>query len=159
MILERDAFTVEYDASLTSLEDMYAAIRGLGYTPSMFAESNSDRGTAPANDEMPPLIANALVAAQAENKPLFLDFFAEWCVACKALDQQTLSSAEVQSALENYRVVKIDTDLAPASGMYFNIVGMPTLVVLAPTGEEIFRSVGPISATDLSDTLNRLQPR
>ena len=156
MILERDAFTVEYDASLTSLEDMYAAILDLGYTPRLSAGTDSAPAASSSDEKIPQSIADALLAARAENKYVFIDFYAPWCIACKALDQQTISSAEVQSALQDYVQVKIDTDLSPDSGIYYQIVGLPTLIVLDSTGKEIFRSVGPISPFDLANKLNSL---
>ena len=156
IILERDAFSIEYDASLTSLDDMYAAILDLGFTPLTSVENDSDRNLSLNGEEVPQPIANALAVAQTENKPLFIDFFAEWCIACKTLEQQILNSVEVQSALENYVVVKVDIDLFPDSGMYYKIVGMPTLIVLDLKGEEIFRTVGSISIPELSAELEKL---
>ena len=159
MILERDAFNIEYNASLTSLDDMYAAILDLGFTPLSSVENDSDRNLSLNGEEVPQPIANALAVAQTENKPLFVDFFAEWCIACKTLEQQILNSVEVQSALENYVVVKVDTELFPDSGMYYKIVGMPTLIVLDLKGEELFRTVGSISIPELSAELEKLKPQ
>lgn len=159
MILDRDAFTIEYDDELTTLEDMYTAILDLGYTPRLTAENAGNGDSAVAGAEGPQPIADALIRASAESKLVFIDFFAEWCIACKALDQQTLSSAEVQSALENYVVIKVDTDIFPDSAVYYEIVGMPTLLVLDASGEEKFRSIGPISVTELSGELTNLAPQ
>ena len=155
-ILHRNAFTVEYDAGLTTLDDMYSVILELGYTPRLSVENNSEQAESLDSADAPKLIADALLLAQTENKQVFIDFYADWCIACKALEQQTLSSAEVQAALEHYLVLKIDTDAFPNSGVYLGVVAMPTIVVLNPTGKEIFRSVGPITSASLSSALNKL---
>ena len=158
-ILEKDAFIIEYDASLTSLGDMSVAILDLGFTPLSSVDNASDLNLSLNREEVPQPIASALAVAQAENKLLFIDFFAEWCIACKTLEQQILNSVEVQSALENYVVVKVDTELFPDSGMYYKIVGMPTLIVLDLKGEELFRTVGSISIPELSAELEKLNPQ
>lgn len=156
MILDRDAFTIEYDASITSLDDMYDAILSLGYTPRLAPADNSENVQLAPDGEIPEPIAGALLAALAADKLVLVDFFAEWCIACKALEQQTLNNNAVQAALQNYIFTKVDTDLFPQSAVFYHVVGMPTLLVLDSSGQEIFRSVGPISAMDLVEKLNNL---
>lgn len=158
MILDRDAFTIEYDGTLTTLDDMYSAILDLGYVPRLASEKVSNADTQVANGEVPQPISDALIQARAMSKILLVDFFAEWCLACKALDEQTLSSEKVQSALAGYIFVKVNTDQFPQSAVYYDVVGMPTLLVLDAQGNEAFRSVGSISAADLSKTLESLNP-
>jgi thiol:disulfide interchange protein DsbD len=38
--------------------------------------------------------------AQAKGKPVMLDLYADWCVACKEFEKYTFSSPEVQQALK-----------------------------------------------------------
>lgn len=156
MILDRDAFSIEYDSSITSLDDMYEAILSLGYTPRLALDDVSEMEQLVPEGEAPEPIATALVNARNEKKLVFVDFFAEWCIACKALEQQTLSHTDVQSALQNYIFTKVDTDIFPQSAVFYNVVGMPTLLVLDSSGTEIFRSVGTISAEELAEKLDNL---
>ena len=48
--------------------------------------------------------------AKAENKIIVLDFTAEWCLNCKALEKGVLNSARVSAALskENVELLKVD---------------------------------------------------
>ncbi|MBL4581784.1 MAG: thioredoxin family protein [Gammaproteobacteria bacterium] len=156
MILDRDAFSIEYDSNITSLDDMYEAILSLGYTPRLALDGVSEMKQLVPEGEVPEPIAAALTSARVEGKLVFVDFFAEWCIACKALEQQTLNNTDVQSALQNYIFTKVDTDLFPQSAVFYNVVGMPTLLVLDATGKEIFRSVGPIAAEELAEKLDSL---
>lgn len=156
MILDRDAFTIAYDATLTTLDDMYTAILDLGYSPRLASENVSGSDASTPSGEVPQPIAEALIQARSEGKLLLIDFFAQWCIACKALDEQTLNSEEVQSALAGYVFVKVDTDQFPESAMYYEVVGMPTLLILGANGNEKFRSIGSISAADLSEKLEVL---
>jgi thiol:disulfide interchange protein DsbD len=55
--------------------------------------------------------------ARAEQKPIFVDFYAIWCANCKAFQRLTMSDAQLNAALQEVILVKIyDTD-----------VGFPTL--------------------------------
>lgn len=48
------------------------------------------------------------------------------------------------------------SDQDQAAVRHFNVVGMPTLLVLDTSGEEIYRQVGPIDAEDLTHALSLL---
>ena len=49
--------------------------------------------------------------AQAEKKPLFVDFYATWCANCKAFQHLTLGDTQFNAALQEVILVKIyDTD-------------------------------------------------
>lgn len=159
MILDRDAFTIVYDASRVTLEDMVEAIRSLGYTPRLATPGTTSVDADPASNatgEIPEPIRSALQSAAAAQKYLFVKFTAPWCIACKALEQTTLDNAAVQSVLEQFLVLEVDTDTSPLSAAWYGVVGMPTLLVLDWQGVEMFRSVGPIAAATLASVLNDL---
>ncbi len=137
---------------------MNEAIIELGYRPKI-VHSRVTPGSSTKNETrgaIPEPVASAIEAAAHVNKPLFVDFFAEWCGACKTMDRTTFKDPMVKKALEQFVFLKVDTDLHPATASYFNIIGMPTLVVLDASGGEIYRQVGPISATDLTRDISVL---
>lgn len=75
-------------------------------------------------------LENAL--KQANGKPVMLDFYADWCVACKELEQFTFSDARVQSALKDTVLLQADvtnnTEDDKALMQKFNIFGPPGIV-------------------------------
>lgn len=152
--LERDAFTVGYDASLVALEDMYESILELGYSPGLQAPDNSDSPSDSESDTSP--IESALAIASQENKLVLVDFSAEWCIACKVLEEQVFTDATVIEALENYVFIAVDTDEFPEAAKSHNVVGMPTLIVLDPDGNELYRNVGLITPEEFSQVLREL---
>lgn len=152
--LERDAFTLRYDAARVSLDEMYEAIIGLGYSPGI---EQPDETLSQSEVEAPrsPLDP-AFELARNEGKLIFVDFSAEWCAACKVLEQTVLNDSLVQDALRAYVFVKVDMDTYPQEANAYEVVGMPTLMVLSVDGEELFRSVGLIEASTLQLKLNDL---
>jgi thiol:disulfide interchange protein DsbD len=152
--LDRDAFTVGYDASLVTLDTMYEAIRELGYSPGLQAPEAT--GSDPVDDSESSPIDSALSAASQSSKLVLVDFSAEWCAACKVLEAQVFSDASVIEALQSYVFIEVDTDTYPESSKTYNVVGMPTLVILNTNGEELYRNVGLITPEEFSQILNDL---
>jgi thiol:disulfide interchange protein DsbD len=159
VFLDRDAFTLDYDPDLVNLEDMYTAIRGLGYEPRLSAGEEVESAIAEAGAAVPEPVATALATAKTEGKLVFLDFYAEWCLACKVLEENTLLDSAVASTLEKLVSLTVDTDLYTPASLHYNIVGMPTLLVLDSDGTEIYRSVGLITPSELNQALNDLLSR
>jgi thiol:disulfide interchange protein DsbD len=81
----------------------------------------------------------ALADAKAAGKPVLIDFYAEWCLACKELEEKTFSHPEVQEALNGMVLLKFDAteetpELAPLRERY-KIVGLPTIVFYDKQGQ------------------------
>lgn len=67
-----------------------------------------------------------------------IDFWAEWCVACKRLEPQIEAIA---SELESIAFFKADCDAQPQLCSDFNIRNLPTIILLK-NGVEIERKIG-----------------
>jgi thiol:disulfide interchange protein DsbD len=83
----------------------------------------------------------ALEKAQSEKRPLMIDFTATWCGACKELDKHTFSDPRVKEKCGNFIAVKFDAtnDEDPQVEQVkkkYNVVGLPTVVILDSTGKE-----------------------
>jgi thiol:disulfide interchange protein DsbD len=81
----------------------------------------------------------ALLLAGIEQRPVMIDFTADWCVACKELDHFTFSDPDVVSVLQDFLLVRIDmTDQAtPKNREYqrrYEIYGLPSVTFLTPDG-------------------------
>jgi thiol:disulfide interchange protein len=105
------------------------------------------------NASMPEPLATALEQAAKTNTPLFVDFFAQWCGACKIMDRTTLKNPSVLKTLEQFHFVKVDADEYPVATQYFKVFAMPTYIVLDSSGNEQYRHIGPIDAADLVESL------
>ena len=80
-------------------------------------------------------------AVKASSKPVMLDFYADWCVACKELEEITFKDEEVIKKLKNFTLLKADVTLNneddKALQKRFNIVGPPGLIFWDENNNEV----------------------
>jgi thioredoxin 1 len=73
------------------------------------------------------------------DKPVLVDFWAEWCPPCKAMDP-ILDQLTVELA-DKVKIVKLDVDSNPSTVVRYNVRAMPTLIVFKD-GEPVDFKVG-----------------
>jgi thiol:disulfide interchange protein DsbD len=82
-----------------------------------------------------------VVAAQAEGKPVMLDFYADWCTSCKEMERHTFSDPAVASALQGFVLLQADVTANDESDRellnHFEIQGPPLIVFYRSDGEEL----------------------
>ncbi|CNG88613.1 protein-disulfide reductase DsbD [Yersinia massiliensis] len=113
----------------------------------------------PVND-LPQLQA---ALAQAQGKPVMLDLYADWCVACKEFEKYTFSDAQVQRELADTVLIQADVTANSAEHAAMlkklNVLGLPTILFFDAQGNEITaaRVTGFMNATEFLQHLQNRQ--
>ena len=83
----------------------------------------------------------ALDSAEQAGKPVLVDFYADWCVACKVLEEETLTHPQVLTTMNDFVLLRTDiTEVNRANQAImeqYNILGLPALVFFGPDGREV----------------------
>ncbi|QGU09118.1 protein-disulfide reductase DsbD [Leclercia sp. J807] len=102
--------------------------------------------------------------AQAQGKPVMLDLYADWCVACKEFEKYTFSDPQVQNALTDTVLLQANVtannpeDKALLKAL--NVLGLPTILFFNAQGKEqpAQRVTGFMNAAAFSAHLRNRQP-
>lgn len=85
-----------------------------------------------------------------QNKPVLVDFFAEWCGPCKMM---TPILKEVKDNLgDKVVIIKIDVDKNPSLAAKYQVRGVPTFV-LYKEGKQVWRQSGMVNKSDLEELI------
>ncbi|NHC06736.1 protein-disulfide reductase DsbD [Azonexus fungiphilus] len=96
------------------------------------------------------------------DRPVMLDFYADWCVSCKEMEKFTFTDPAVRARMSGFVLLKADvtanSDDDKALLARFGLYGPPGIIFFNPAGEEIrgVRVVGFQEATKFLASLNRV---
>ncbi len=99
--------------------------------------------------------------AKAQGQWVMLDYYADWCVACKAMEKNVFAKPEVQDSLAGVRLLRLDvTADVPASRellQRYQVPGPPSILWIGPQGEErrARRITGEVDAQTFLDHWNQ----
>lgn len=94
---------------------------------------------------------------QANGKPVMLDFYADWCVACKEMEKYSFTDPGVQAAMANMVVLQADVtdndEVDQALMKRFGVIGPPSILYFGPDGQErkAYRVVGEMGPSEFRD--------
>lgn len=105
-------------------------------------------------------IKQEIIAAR--GKPVMLDFYADWCTACKVMEATTFQAPNIRTLLEQFTVIKVDVTANNSRDKailnYFNVVAPPTFIFFDAQGRQHdeLQIVGELSSEDFLNVLKRI---
>jgi thiol:disulfide interchange protein DsbD len=98
----------------------------------------------------------------ANDKPVLVYFYADWCSSCKIIASTTLQDPDVRAVMDDFVFLKADVtvnnDQTKELMQYFNVIAPPTFLFFNEQGKEIekLRSIGDVSADNFARKLKRV---
>ena len=89
------------------------------------------------------------------DKPVLIDFFAEWCGPCKLMKPIL---TELRQRMGNkIRILKVDVDKSPVVSSAFEIQSVPTLMLIQ-NKNIVWRQAGVMQAAQLEKIITQFLP-
>lgn len=90
---------------------------------------------------------DALETARAQNKKIFIDFWAKFCTVCIAINNSLLSDNQVLHALDEFVCIKVDGTFGTNKPYdilqkQFHITGFPVFMIIDPTTQTVIKKWG-----------------
>ncbi|WP_033136306.1 protein-disulfide reductase DsbD [Aeromonas finlandensis] len=101
--------------------------------------------------------------AAAHGKPVLLDLYADWCVACKEFEHKTFSDPAVRERFSQMVLLQADVTANDDAGIELlnslNVLGLPTLIFFDREGQELTgqRVTGFMGPTEFLGKLDQLR--
>lgn len=107
-----------------------------------------------------PYSKEAVAKALAAGRPVMIDFTADWCVPCRELKSFTFTDERVRAKSAAFDAFAVDlTTVEPdelAAKKDYNVLGVPTVILISPNGTEQDRFTGFIDANEFLTKLDKI---
>ncbi len=106
-----------------------------------------------------------LLTAKQQKKPVFIDFYADWCESCIRMERYVLNRPDVMHALAKFMVLRADVTANNAFDQMvmkrFHVIAPPTFILVSAQGEELTKEqlIGEMDAETLLGHLLKIEAK
>lgn len=137
--------------------DLFTPLKGFGGGSAAIEEEHLPFKRIKTVEDLEREVANAA----AMNKPVMLDFYADWCISCKEMERYTFPTTEVRQALGDTVLLQADVtandEADQALLKRFGLYGPPGIIFFDRAGQELphLRVIGFKNAADFAAIVQR----
>ena len=108
-------------------------------------------------------VKQLLAVAKNNQQPVFIDFYADWCLDCKRMQRTTYQEPSVIKARTRWQAIEIDvtetSDISEEVKRYFGVFGPPATLLIKPDGSEFenLRQYGYMNEETFVNLINRAE--
>ena len=106
-------------------------------------------------------LKDAFKLAKQQNKPLMVEFMAEWCPSCNMMEDSTFINPAVIEKADRFIPVRIDVDRQKdiaaeykASAMKYGGIGIPNILFMTRDGGKLKHRIGYLDAATLTSVMD-----
>ena len=96
-----------------------------------------------------------MLTAGSMEKPVIIDFYADWCPPCVAMEEGTYPDPRVVSEMRDFVAIKVDTQKRIDIESKYGIAYYPTVVFLDSKGKEVSRHIGYLGPEDMVEEIKQ----
>jgi thioredoxin-like negative regulator of GroEL len=96
----------------------------------------------------------AFTRARKEQRPVFVDFYATWCVPCRFMDEKVFPVPAVAERLNRFVLLRIDGNKKQRFTLMQGVRGYPTYIIYDPSKYARFRLTGTRSPEVMAEVLD-----
>lgn len=100
---------------------------------------------------------DAIRTAKKAGKPIFVDFWADWCAWCRRLDRTTYADPLVVRMAQEFVPVRVNTEGSRRElevTRKYQVTSLPTIVFLSPEGRQVARLNGFLGPGQFPQTMD-----
>jgi thioredoxin-related protein len=90
------------------------------------------------------------------NRPMLIDFVADWCAACGVMDKDVYQTSDFERAAAPFVLVRVDADHRKDLSLKYRIATLPSVLFTDSEGNELFRATGFIDLKPMMELLESL---
>ena len=106
-------------------------------------------------------LKDASKLAKQQNKPLMVEFMAEWCPSCNMMEDSTFINPAVIKKADRFVTVRIDVDKQKdvaaeykASARKYGGIGIPNILFMTRDGGKLKHRIGYLDAASLTSVMD-----